>query len=380
MEVKIDTTLITINHLIEANISELIFMRPYLIKKSFLDYYCQIMEAYYLNNEIKLSRLCITLSKMEDSNFRLLDKFAFYRKKMLRCDVSEKDSLQLIIKGNNTLLDGEIHFCTALGLYRIKKFELAKKLFSKAYILFADQGIVKKSLLSMLNVITTEGNINNKYFLISSYHYYIEHCLKFGACEGVANAYYNIANEHLKMGTNYSAYKYCELSIGYLKSVTTTYQMNESLLLKLDILYFLGRIKEANILTSQLERDNNIQILCALKVIQWRHCNKSPLEKSLVSYLSSPWKARIIKPIKRKPFGKVEDILIDYLSIKKRNYRDIINYIYPNVNEDNALNRLTTIVTRINYKYKKMIIHDVKNDFYFLSNNQLIIFDGIKND
>lgn len=361
--------LYTLNDLIGSSYIELLKIRPLLKYDSIEEIYARVMCAYYQNDHKIIDRIHNQIQEIFSSEIHdFLEEFILFRRDMILGNLTKKRVLKLSHFEQPMWL-GEISFCAGLGAYKIKEFELAKVLFIKSYNALRLEGIEQKSMLARLNVITMEGNIDNRNRLICTYLNYINECISVGATDTIANAYLNIADEFYKMGAFNTAFDFCDKSLDQLKNQKNTHQEGESLALKIEILCGLERKKEAKEMMSELKQDMNAEFIEALKVIEFRHFegNRSDVD---MDKLSPPWKAKLNGHLNVIRLGALEDEAVAFIGVKETTLESIAMKLYPGVDEGDSLNRVTTLFSRINKKNDNLIIFNSENGTYELSFNR----------
>lgn len=360
---------------VDFSYHQLLRRRVLAVKGSSEDFYARMMCAYYQNEPAKLGAVLLDLKSHKhfpDQN--LLELVCEFRAGMLDISITKDMANQLILLAEGASWSGDVYFCAALGMYKISDFKFAKELFVNAYRDLKFQGANKKALLAKQNAITMQGNIDPTNRHIRDYFSLINEAKGFEAADVIANAYLNIADEFYKMGAINCAYKNIEESLNSLKGHSYTHQENEALLLKAEILAAMDRKGEAKSLLNELERDSNEEVIQGVKVILLRHFDGSQdgIEQAK---LSPPWKAKLDGYRNISKMGTLEDRALEVLAKSPMGLMELAGIIYPGVDEGDAQNRTTTLLTRINKKVKELVLFDAKKKIYKISHNEQINFE-----
>ena len=362
-----------IKDLVNLSYNQLLLRRVKFKDRSPEDLYARLMCAYYQNEPLKLIVVeDIIKSATPFENKELLLKLCIFRKKMLNICVTIEDANELIEAGINSSWSGDIYFCAALGMYKISEYVLAKDLFIKSYGLLNDQGASRKGLLAKQNAITMEGNIQPENRLIGDYQDLIKEAKQIDASDVVANACLNISDEFYKIGAYDVALSVINEGLKALVGHSLTHQEKEALLLKAEILSALDRKKEAKELLNLLCHDSNEEIVNALKVIEKRHYGKNSAID--VNKLSPPWRVKLEGYKDIQKLGRLEEAVVELLSTTPSTIYEIAGHLYENVDEGDAANRASTLISRINKKQPTLIKFESELKTYCLSDNEKIEF------
>ena len=362
-----------IKDLVNLSYNQLLLRRVKFKDRSPEDLYARLMCAYYQNEPSKLEvveDIIKNASNLEDQE--LLLKVCSFRRKMLSVSLNIEDANELIKAGINSSWSGDIYFCAALGMYKISEYVLAKDLFIKSYRLLNEQGASRKALLAKQNAITMEGNIHPENRLIGDYQNLIKEAKHLDASDVVANACLNISDEFYKIGAINVALKVINEGLKALVGHSLTHQEKEALLLKTEILCALDRKKEAKELLNLLNHDSNEEIVNALKVIEKRHYGKNTTIE--VSKLSPPWRVKLEGYQSIQKLGRLEEAVVELLSTTPSTIYEIAGHLYGNVDEGDAANRASTLISRINKKQPNLIKFESELKTYCLSDNEKIVF------
>lgn len=173
------------------------------------------------------------------------------------------------------------------------------------------------------------------------------------------------------------AYRFINEALKALKGHSFTHQENEALLLKAEIMAALGRKKEASELLDKLNYDSNEEVVHAIKVIKLRHFN-GELNSIDQDKLSPPWRVKVQGYVGIAKMGQLEESAVSLLATGPKSISSVTTQLYPNIDEGDALNRASTLFTRINKKCDELIVFNSKNKVYELSFNSMIDFEGDK--
>ncbi len=360
---------ISMTELFDCNYASLIKYYPLFKFGSEQSIYTKIMKAYYQNNTSYLRKISASTS------CEFLTEFCLFRLKMITRNFSEEEIEHSFKNEYDGPWKGEINFCKGLALYRIGSFVKAQKYFLVAYKEYKKYEVSKKSLLSLSNAITMEGNINNKNRLLSDYIKLAQRSLELSAIDTYANTCMNIADEFFKIGAVKLAYDYITQCISALQNQPQSHQLNEAQTMLLEILYTLNRNQEADRLLEELSKVGNDETLEALKVIKYRHKQQ---RDTLINTkkLTPPWKQKYYAK-KIGCLGDVSNQLILLLAQGPVDKDSLCIELYHGVDFGDADNRLTTLISRINRCQASLILWD--NGKYQLSHNNSVFgkFDDI---
>ncbi|OUR95817.1 hypothetical protein A9Q84_15055 [Halobacteriovorax marinus] len=358
-------TNITLNSLIGCEYGELISLRPLLQVDSLEDFYTKAMCAYYQNDSLKLTRIKNELKEIDQSEeVRVLSALLLFRIEMIQQVVTKEKIIELC-KLSHPSWNGEIYSCAALALYSLGEFKQSQEYFIQSANSHREQGIESKAFRIEMNAVTMEGNIDPSNRLLFVYHDFATRALKAQQPVAAANAYLNIARELYHIRALNMAYKYCQLSLELDPQQSATLLENSPKALLIYILCGLGRAKEALTLLESFQVDQNL----VYKMIKYIYF-EGELGDIDLEQISPLWKLRLNDGKVDSKFGALENEAIDYLSKSARELGEIAFKLYPEIDEGDAINRATTLFSRINKKVSGLIILCPKSSKYKLSFNE----------
>ncbi|MFG1499033.1 hypothetical protein ABMA70_02405 [Halobacteriovorax sp. XZX-3] len=352
------------SHLIDADIAQLTKLFFELEYKSEDSLYTQIMMAYYLNDKTKLQRL---QNEVKPNSF--LHVFCLCRIAILENKSYEIENIEIY---KNSPYIGDLYFALALIAAQQDNHIQVKNNFLNAYNCYTKIGANKKALTAQMNTITAEGNIDLRKRLLANYIESVDKLIEHESITSAANICVNIADEFHKIGAQRSAYRYNEKALMILTDQKNTLQYAQALTHLCESMFCLGQNINANKVLDELQCYDFIEIKEAIKAIENVYLNKNNTINK--AQLTMAWRIRLEKKTSPYLLGEISDQLIHLLAYGPCDFKEIIEEIYPNTDEIDARNRLTTLVSRINKKIEGLIIFDQKNQLFSLSNNEKIIF------
>ncbi len=352
------------SHLIDADIGQLtkLFFEVEYHSEDFN--YIQIMMAYYLNDLAKLKRIQDTLTK--DSFFDVFLK--------ARIAILENSSYQ--IKSIDNFRDspylGDLFFAMALIAAQKEDHLAVKDNFLMAHHSYMKIGAQKKALNAQMNTITAEGNIDIRKRLLSNYIEALDILIKRGSYTSAANICVNIADEFHKVGAQRSAFRYLEKALKLLEDQNNTLQYAQALTHLCETQFCLNQKLNAMKTLKELHRYEFKEIKESTKAIENIYLNGK--NKINNDSLTTAWRIRLNRTTAVNLLGEISDQLILLLAHRPYHFSELIDQLYPSIDEIDAKNRLTTLISRINKKDDGLIQFDQEAQTYTLSNNEKIEF------
>ncbi|POB14597.1 hypothetical protein [Halobacteriovorax sp. DA5] len=352
------------SHLIDADITQLTKLFFELEYNSEDSLYTQIMMAYYLNDTKKLKRLNDTVKASSFLNVFCLSRIAILENKNY-----EIENIDIYMSSPYI---GDLYFAMALIAAQQGNHIQVKNNFLNAYNFYTKIGATKKALTAQMNTITAEGNIHLEKRLLANYIESVEKLIEHNSITSAANICVNIADEFHKVGAQRSAYLYNEKALKILKDQKNTLQYAQALTHLCESMFCLGQNINANKILDELHSYDFIEIKEATKAIE----NVYLYKKNTINedHLTMAWKIRLEKKDPPALLGEVSDQLIHLLANGPSEFEEILQELYPNIDELDARNRLTTLVSRINKKVDGLIIFNQNSQHFTLSNNEKIVF------
>lgn len=360
--------------LIDSDVSDLVRLQFLFNEDSDELKYIQIMIAYYLNDIAKLERYSkdLTNESSEENIFFTLCKLrlAILKKTNLNPDTIDISHLQ------KSPYLGDVYFCLALICAAEEKHQLVKDNFLAAYKQYTRVGAIKKSLNARMNTITAEGNIDINKRLLANYLESVDILIDAQSNTSAANILVNISDEFYKIGALNSSYQYISQAIKILGKQPNTIQYYEALSHLCETLFQMKQLTKAKEVLTEIKKANFFEIQELIKVIESNHLNIC--HEINQKNLSPAWKIRHNNSDipSHKILGATADSLVNLLAHKEAKIVEITEALYPNIDEYDARNRLTTMISRINKSYPNLIIFDSSRQSFKLSHNEPLQFKG----
>lgn len=286
----------------------------------------------------------------------------------LRLSIRENMVKNFLIKKTiesipNELWAGETYMVAGYATNLLDYAEDSCFYYRKAIIEFGKIGAYRKKIKALHNwvAVGSRSNFNNR--LIDDYLYVFKEAWKLGIKAYAGLALSNAAREFQILGLLKLAEKFSKRSMALARYEPLTSHYYYIHLNRSHVLIELGRYPEAEVLINLCEQSSFIEIAESSKILR-SIINGNPFYKTKFTnrkYILPGWKERLIGRANKTNFikiGELEEKLIYFVSIKARSKKEIINYLYGAViDQEFTTARVKTLLWRINKKWKNLIVY-----------------------